>query len=297
MKSLTRIFILFFIVGIVLTIISFTSGLTFEMVEDYLNDDESYSDMMTYTTSLAISEINFDFDDRNIVVERVDSPELLITYYEHEDDTWTISEQNGILSIDQKRESNIRFMFNFKFTSRSLKTVKLYIPDIYELDLNLETHVGDIKIVNTNSSIKVLNIKSNTGDIDVLGGSYDEFTAVLDTGNIILSEMNLATILTSTETGNVRVEDSVLTGQLQITSQTGDIKVYNTIASGYDLDTSTGNIDYRYVQALDLRYDLKVTTGYIKIDGNKQGTRHSTTTGSVLFKAESTTGNIIVTTQ
>lgn len=251
-------------------------------------------------------------------------------------DTWTFEVVGSTYAVKQKEKVGFFNFLNYKFVSEDIKTVHLYIPNDVTYTMNLETSVGAVRVeFDEVITIKDLTVTSNTGsvyvknvfveslhattdtgyvmikDVESLGviivdsdtGSLsltdiiaESFELDSDTGSITLTRTEASTLIASVETGRITVIDSSFLGDVDIHTSTGDININDTIASSFDLSSSTGDVGFTSTTFGDYRYDLRTSTGTIRVDGSNQGDRHSTTTGTVLIKVEVSTGNITINT-
>ncbi|TNF07346.1 MAG: hypothetical protein EP317_04905 [Bacillota bacterium] len=338
MKTLHKIILITLSVGILFIVISIIGGLNIPIIGGFFNEDEAYGEELGYESSTEIDTIDFEFDDRHVNVTYIESGQISFSYYEHEDDTWTFSEENGVLSVIQTRKFSFFAGFNFKFSSREVRTVDLFIPLDMIDNLSINTHVGDIDLDLGGMVLVDVKLSSDTGDVEATMFESETLELSTDTGNIELSDADISTTIdvsndtgdirlenvsavqidcsTSTgniyldevsaealelrnSTGNINIQDSEILTSIKATTSTDNISVENTNALSYDLRTSTGNVIFNHddLSGVTIKYDLIVSVGNITIDGQSQGTRHSTATGDISIKASSSTGNIRIRTQ
>lgn len=257
MKLLSKIILLGFISGVVLTIIAISNGVNLNNLESYFIDDSEYGEAIIYTNSATIDTLNLDLITKDIKVVASTSDHIVITYYAHEDDTWTVNEANGTLSIVQTSKPFTVHWFNFKFPSAEVKTVKVEVPTFLIVDYAFSVVTGDINLSNINAS-----------------------------------NIDMATI-----TGDINIESSTIESKIDLSVITGDIIINNTNASSYDLSSTTGDIEFSNSSVLALTYDLSVVTGKIIVNENNQGNKHLTTSGTIPIKAKVITGDIIISVQ
>jgi DUF4097 and DUF4098 domain-containing protein YvlB len=238
----------------------------------------------------------------------------------------------GIYSFEQDEKEQLFSFWNFKFTPRELTEVHVYIPTTWVIDLNVESAVGSIKleqditvdllyvelvshtgsIILENANVKSLSLHTDTGGIVVknvvseeeIGLSSNTGSVTLtnitgtaisiytDTGSAKLSEVSGTGLIVEVGTGKIQVSNSAFSGHLILDTATGDIDIYHVTGTSFEMDSATGDVTFTASDLSLYRYDLRTTTGDITIDGQDQGTRHSTTTGSILIKASVDTGDI-----
>lgn len=319
MKWISRTLIILLLLSTLMILGALFGGMNFSVVSNFFKDDEAYGDIKEFEASELIIELSINFDDRNIVIEYIESGSLSLTYYEHEKDQWSINEEDGKLTITQKRTFSLLNNFTFKYTSREVKTVTIFVPLNTLLVLDAHTDVGDVSINLSDSELTTVELSTDTGNISVKDLIITQnLIANSDTGNISLEFVEAQTMVISCDTGRVKIDDSKAetitvsnsTGDvvikrteannlLKVTTQTGRVDVRNTSSINYQLKTSTGNIYFEYTELASetISYDLKVSVGTIYLNSQSQGNRHQTTSGDISIKAESSTGNIRIITQ
>lgn len=336
MKFLIKLVILIFFVGLILTAVAFFGGVNLGNLSEYFIDDEDYGDPIVYVVSETIDTLDVDLDNRNIVVTTTTGDDIIVTYHEHEKDTWSLTETSGTFTITQTTKPIFFNWFNFKRASYEVITVYLEIPEDMILDYSLKSGVGDLVYIegpevihdfyvnlNTgelrleNASINDLMIslntgamtlsdliiandidaKTDTGSIELTNITADEILLDTDTGRIELNNLSANQVDAQSDTGRIELNDSIILGSVDLSTSTGNVTVSDTVATGYDLSSSTGSIRFTSETAMDLRYDLDTSVGNITINGDDQGTRHSTSSGTILLKAKVSTGNITVSVQ
>ncbi|HAX02124.1 MAG: hypothetical protein A2Y45_09760 [Tenericutes bacterium GWC2_34_14] len=238
----------------------------------------------------------------------------------------------GIYSFEQDEKAQLFGVWNFKFTPRELTEVHVYMPSTWVLDLNVESAVGSIKleqdvtvdllyvelishtgsIILENTNVKSLSLHTDTGGIVVtnvvseeeIGLSSNTGSVTLtnvtgtaisintDTGSAKLSEVTGTGLIVEVGTGDIKVSNSAFSGNLILDTVTGYIEVSHVTGTSFELDSATGDVIFTASDLSLYRYDLRTTTGDITVDGQDQGTRHSTSTGSILIKVSVDTGDI-----
>lgn len=253
-------------------------------------------------------------------------------YEKENKDTWTFDDTvDGVYTIIQK-EKYEWFSFNYKFTPSDLKQVHVYIPSNWVLSFNIETNTGFIKMQFDNETIvsdvtlasntgsvyvthvnaSSLDLKTDTGSVIVRDSiSSSSIKADSDTGNVVLTDVQGQGLILTTDTGNitltnvsslsadcdvdtgsVTITDTQFDSTLNIRTSTGDVILNEVVASSFMIESSTGDVKVTSSDTSEYRYDLETDIGNIKIDGQSQGDRHTTSSGTILFQVEVSTGNI-----
>lgn len=336
MKFLVKLVLLIFFVGLILTAVAFFGGVNLANISDYFVDDEDYGDPIEFVMSEPIDTLNVELSDRNIVVTTTTGDDIIVTYHKHEKDTWSLSETGGTFTITQTTKPIFFNWFHFRAASYEVITVYIEIPADLVLDYSLDSDVGDIVYIegpenandfyansNTgevrieNASLSQLIVRMNTGTItlsdlvivgdidaktdtgtiDLTNISADELLLDTDTGRVELNNVSANQVDAQSDTGRIEMSDSTILGLVNLSTSTGNVTITDSVATGFDLSSSTGSVRFTSATHLDLRYDLDTSVGNILVNGDDQGTKHSTSTGTILLKARVSTGNITVSVQ
>ncbi len=336
MKFLIKLVLLIFFVGLILAVVAFFGGVNLGNLGDYFIDNEAYGDPIEYVSTTTIDTLNVELDTRNILISVTVGDEFIVTYHEHEKDTWSIDETDGTLTITQTTKPVFFNWFNFKTASSEVLTVYIEIPADLVLNYSLSSNVGFITYVDgpqlaneiyansntgevqiedvTMNSLMVrmntgtitlsnlvitgdLDAKTDTGHIELDHLSADEIILDTDTGRVEMNAISAYQVDARSDTGRVEMNDSVILGLVDLSTSTGNVTVVDTVATGFDLSSSTGNVRFTSATSMDLRYDLETTTGSVSVNGDDQGSKHSTSTGTILLKVKVSTGNITVSVQ
>jgi len=238
----------------------------------------------------------------------------------------------GSYELVQKEKFNFFNFTLFKTVSKDRLTIEIEMPETWLLDLELSTNVGEIKIDHESViTHKSLNLDSNTGSIFVKNVTIDSFVGDVDTGSITLinatvngnvfaksstgkvtlnkvigTDFNLSTSTGSIEltdvtsndldatvsTGRITASILNLDGDLKLRTSTGNIILSLFVADSIKLSTSTGEMKITVESLTPYNLDLNTSTGKVFVDGNNQGTRHTSSSGTIDLEATASTGDI-----
>jgi len=221
-----------------------------------------------------------------------------------------VSEANGVLNIDARpvgsvitgsnfswsrggafvgrhgmgwvREGDRRFFdFNFDFSNfwqfgGISNAVRVYVPSGVSV-IEARSVSGSVRIENINTTS--LNLQSTSGSVNVNGGTHAD------------------TRLQSTS-GSVRFEGH-LTGSLEARSTSGGVRVtdYSTqFAAGSEINLRSTSGSVRFTTAAPasaFRYSMSVTSGSMRVDGNRISGRNTHGgSGDIPINASSTSGGV-----
>lgn len=277
-------------------------------------EDDSYGELLTYESEETTDMLEIDLDIRHIEIIMTDEDFITLTYHEHEDDTWQISETDGTMTVKQNRKTTFKF-FQFGTADDELVQLEVYLPKSFNGSMDLFTAVGRIEIdpaellniesldVHTNvGQVKLenivitddLTIDSSTGDISVESVAADTVEISVSTGKVTLEDVQTGDLDIRSSTGSVKVINGTITGDLDVENSTGDIVISNTTARAFDLRSSTGSITMTVFDDSEFSFDLETTLGDVTVFGTDQGRRHVDTDGDVPIKARVSTGSITI---
>jgi len=333
MKFLVKLLLVILVLGLVLAAAGFFMGMNIAELETFFDDNDSYGEQIVLTIDDELDELIINASTRHIHLIVTTENYMTIKYYKHDRDTFTFPD-NGVGSYELVQKEKYSF-FNFalfKTVSKDRLTIEIEMPEPWLLDLELSTHVGEIKLDHeTVTTHKNLVLDSNTGSIYVKNAIIDSFHGDVDTGAITLinvtvdgnvyaksstGKVTLNTVTAnnidlSTSTGSIEITNMIandldanvstgritaseldLSGDLVLKTSTGSIILSRFVADSIKLSTSTGEMKVT-VQSLALyNFDLKTSTGKVYVDGNNQGTRHTTSSGTIDLDATASTGDI-----
>ncbi len=312
MKRILRILFLVFGLGMLLIVVGIVTGASFTPIFGFFNEDDKYGDLMTYEVTDYVDTIRIDTSVRDLSVVLTDDEDLYMTYYEHEDDTWVIDEEDGVLLVEQDRKVRFR-LFNFGFSSSEFRELTVYLPRDGDYALDFRTQVGKIdlafaeveafesvRIQSSTGNITLKNldvaadfeVKTQTGSMDLDKITCQDLEAMVSTGKMTLENIAANALDLTNSTGKIQVSDSVIANDVNAQNSMGDIVMTRVTASAFDLESSTGSIEVILDSALSIEFDLRTTLGEVEVFGQDQGQKHVTNTGDIILKASVSTGSI-----
>ncbi len=162
-----------------------------------------------------------------------------------------------------------------------VSTGDTYIYKLGAKSLTTEGDTGDFiaKDVAANEGVK---IKRTTGETELDGMNVGgELSITATTGDIELSGVRCADLVTRADTGDLSLEDVLASGKFDIKSETGDVEFARCDAAEIYVDTETGDVEGSLLS--DKVFIVKTTTGSVRVPDTITGGRCeiTTTTGDV----------------
>lgn len=293
MKLFKTMIVFFIVAGILLVIGGIAMGASFGDITTLITNDEDYQLVDPYTYQETIQTLEVDVTTRNVVIVPSEDDSISVSYYEKEDDIWSVTLVDHVLKVTLDEEFTINHWFSWSFASREVLTLTISIPASQSFDIDAMTNTGDI-IVNHFLNVGDLNLKTDTGRIDI--EDIDAASATLDTatGSVHYDLGHIDTKLSiDTNTGSVYIT-SVEVYQIDVNVDTGSIYLNQVDASKIDLKSNTGSI---YTTDLDLTnrtLKLQTDTGTVKVNNLSEGNEYNLvlTDSNYYLNATTDTGSI-----
>jgi len=284
MKAVIKILIFLFVIGIIMAVSGFFLGLNITSLSSFFNDDASYGEELSYElVEEDIEKIVMNLDQRHIHYILTDEEVLSLTYYAKEDDTWTFDIEDGVFSVIHKERQGIRNWFNYKYVSKPILTLTVYVPKTWVIALELSTGTGEILIV-TEDQKTFLDVKlvSGTGNVRISDATMKSLSVTVSTGNVTINDLTVdEEFKVVTSTGNQNINRMVVSDETTLRSSTGQINVTNLTTDKLTMTNSTGRI---FINESSIQNELSAitSTGDVKV---------SLTTASQ-FVLRASTGNV-----
>lgn len=259
-----------------------------------------------------LSEVTISYDEEPVTFYQSDNNELVIKEYmtEHKERYFANVKQSGNrLHISEGWKPFLKNSFT--------RYIEVYFPNNYQENLTVATTNGNITITDADLNLSSLRIDSTAGtvhlssaDASVIYLSTTSGTLDLETisGEQIKLETTSGTITCekldgnvtyTTTSGDIDVKSAVGYGSYQATNSGNINIVYSNVTGNLTLFNKNGNIDLTLPQNLAFAFDAttkngSVTTSFqenVSIDGH---TTYGTIGSSpaVAVKAETKNGNI-----
>ena len=249
-----------------------------------------------------IKSINIDTVNVDVVVESSNSNNIEVSYFDSNISQYKITDNDGTLVIKEQDDNILKLNFNFITKKKDLiiKVPKKLVPE-----LELSNNVGNVKLSNLN--LTNATITSNVGNIKLeklnitnlsvdnsagntvisdINSENGEFNINSQSGNINLTNFNIANIKTSF--GSTSLNDSS-SNKFNIESSTGNININDLNNSSVESITckiSTGNIDAKNINASKL-ISLEARFGNIYADISDKEDNYSSSGNTYYSKSGS----------
>ena len=275
------------ILGIVLTVIGYTSGAVFSIVttDDGLKAID-VKEIQTISEELSpFSDIDVDLDDADFEIIPSDTYKIEILSHKELETGFTYKVQNNKLLIESDG-LDVRF-FNISLGGIPITKIKIYYPkdttfntinvtnkfgDIHLNGINsnhLTIYSGDGNITTTNVKLDKFEIKNNFGDILVSNVETKNLVINMNDGDLQLMKVVAEAITITNQFGDMDVSDLNSRG-LKITSIDGDIKIQGLLLGKSNIKSNFGDVDLQVTnKESELSYNITNSFGDIIVNLNE----------------------------
>ncbi|MDL2292143.1 DUF4097 domain-containing protein [Acholeplasma sp. OttesenSCG-928-E16] len=302
-----------FVIGLSLFAASCFMGTTFSEYRDMILDEENYEEkIIVHQYNEDEIKLDFNLSSKNVVFQYEETSEITIKYYENiEKDEVVNTYQDGTLAFSIKRKwyFNIYFL-PFLTEKYDLMTVTLPKDIVFE-NFKIKVSSGNITIPSLKVNDKI-DLLTSSGKINVNDINTNGFYTEVNSGNVVINNLITSDIQARISSGNLSVNNvtcnnmtiNMNSGNAHIkyaTVKNADVRIQSgnlvfdnskvdnfsnlKISSGIvtlnkveltniNATVSSGSLKLNIKDAKDFEYDLKASSGSIKINGQGQGSRY-----------------------
>ena len=224
-----------------------------------------------------IEKLKIELDSSDVNVFFTEESELKVIQYSYKelkgDEEFKVDKTSSNITIRKKNNIHFSFFYVNKIV------LDVYIPKMYEKELDISAVSGDIK---TNENLKFDNLKiySTSGDIEMGDIQAQNINVETVSGEIDLQKLESNKIRLKTVSGDISVESAK--GEIEAKSVSGNIDIEN-IDGNVELSSTSGDIESKDFKITG-KSMVKSTSGNIRMDINDES--------NCQIKAKSTSGNI-----
>ncbi|SFD16957.1 DUF4097 family beta strand repeat-containing protein [Clostridium uliginosum] len=239
---------------------------------------------------ISLNKINLDFSSSEIVVQTTDEPNMRIVQKSArnltDDEKFTVIKQDNEVTIKTNNLQKHFTIFNF---GSSEQKIEVYIPKNYNKDLYIQSSSGNIEF-NSDINLDSLSCIARSGNLVVENTiNAKDINLKASSGNIDVESLISKTYKINTDSGNIKINSLVGSGELQASS--GNIRVnYKDISEYSNVSAHSGNVNLVIPEGLSFEFNGKCTSGDIKSSfdlnyKNKKGNEATAQIGSALIKS------------
>lgn len=287
MKTIQRIAGVFLLLGIIIGgIVLVRTGGDFSR----LNNETVEQKEKSFQAS-QMKELNFDMSSTDVeVVGSADTDKVVIKYPESKKQSYSITEENGKVTITEKHDRIFNFFrFDIDFFNLKKWTIQIVLPVDSLETLTLNGASGDVDISKLVIK-KNLALSLRSGDVYLQDTTVAGETSVrLSSGEIELTNIVSKDLYLKASSGDMNIERVTVANQSTMEVTSGDI-VLSQFKAGQktDLSTTSGDISGSLVgRMIEYTIQSKVTSGDNSLPQHLEG-------GSKQLRVEATSGDITI---
>ncbi|MDO5078856.1 hypothetical protein EII38_00435 [Streptococcus minor] len=287
MKTIQRIAGVFLLLGVIIGgIVLVRTGGDFSR----LNNETVEQKEKSFQAS-QMKELNFDMSSTDVeVVGSADTDKVVIKYPESKKQSYSITEENGKVTITEKHDRILNFFrFDIDFFNLKKWTIQIVLPVDSLETLTLNGASGDVDISKLVIK-KNLALSLRSGDVYLQDTTVAGETSVrLSSGEIELTNIVSKDLYLKATSGDLDVDRVIVANQSTMEVTSGDI-VLSQFKAGQktDLSTTSGDISGSLVgQMIEYTIQSKVTSGDNSLPQHLEG-------GSKQLRVEATSGDITI---
>lgn len=229
-------------IGILLTIVGFSSGAKFAITNTkdgfkVLNSEDLVSEEFSLGS---FTNINSNLDD--IDIEIIPSNEYKLKIQRPRDVEIDHKVENDTLFIEEVEQSHQpKFLVNLTLTSLPQTVIKVYVPkNVHFSEIAINNQFGDIEMEGITSGN--ITIDSNDGDITFNDVQINSLTINNQFGDITGRNVSVKELLMNLKDGDVEF-DSIHADSTVIKNQFGDMTFRNLTSNGFSIQSNDGDLD------------------------------------------------------
>ena len=271
------------IVGFLLMIVGIcVSKFNFNEIFNSINEANmiNYEKKEYVVKNTDISTVYIDTNDESVIILPSDDDTIKIIYYDEDKKTYTISEDNGKLSMIVNRTYNF---LNFGYTPIDIN-VKVYIPkdlivfyDINTSNSKIEINsleAENIKFKTSNGKIVLdkiisnkINLKTSNSKIVLNEVKANEINGDTNNGKLDLNNINCLKLDFKTSNSGAYIKNVKSRDKLWIKTSNGNINYTNSLSNDINLKTSNSNVTVNIGFSIsDYNKDFKTSNDSIKLN-------------------------------
>ena len=242
-------------------------------------EESAYTQKEFACAADAVTAIAVDGFVGEVSIFPVEGDEVILHWYDGEQQKWNVRLEDGVLKADCMDEKNWVFQIGVRLSDKNFDCLSIGLPEgiapegmlkattgkiscqgVRFSALTAECSTGGIALENVDVSGEV-RLKATTGAIQLADVRAGDMEAIASTGSVKLRSVSAGELTVKLTTGLVQLED-VTARKIGATASTGDIRMEHVSADAFELRTTTGDIDGSISQAMkEFTIDSDTATG------------------------------------
>ena len=246
--------------------------INFKNIQNFKFDNVS-NNLVDSKEISTLKDLDIKTDVVDISIEESDINNIKVELYSDNPKYYEITENENNLKVVLEEKNRVGFNF-----FRKIPKVIIHIPSNYNKNIVVNSSVGDVKIDNFPyatlnakldvGDLKIKHIKNATANLrigDIKIDNINKLTTDLKTGDVKIQ--NIKEINAKVKTGDVKINS--LNGYVNITSNTGDVKIQDAIIyKNSKIDSRVGDVKINNIKGCYI--NAKTRIGDTKVDNKER---------------------------
>ncbi|MBQ7106743.1 MAG: DUF4097 family beta strand repeat protein [Clostridia bacterium] len=216
----------------------------------------------TYEIGDAFTNISIKTDTADIIFALSDDGKCKVECYEEENAKHSVTVKDGTLTVELIDK---KAWYDYIGINLGSPKITVYLPKTEYSSLLIKEHTGDI-VMPKDFNFEDVNISLSTGDVDFCASALRLIKIKTSTGDIRVENISVGALDLSVSTGKVTVTGANCVGDITVGVSTGkayftDVKCNNITTNG-----NTGDITFKNVVAKQ-NFSIERSTGDVTFDG------------------------------
>ncbi|GHV00173.1 hypothetical protein FACS1894211_06920 [Clostridia bacterium] len=241
-----------------------------------------------YPAENAVSAFDIGVRSADVEVKRGAVDTVRVEYDDRFDGEFTVTETDGSLKIRQNAPKtwfslDIGWVLNIFDGNWDDGKVTVTVPeDAAEFD-TIKLSASSGKIVCAGLSAETLNVSVSSGGVKIADGAFGKADLNAASGDISVSDVQAGGLAARSNSGKTQLTD-VECGSFTGSSSSGNVALTSCAVKTVDFTVSSGNLTIdglRGADAGNTAFDITVSSGGVKIFGERKGGRRYTNAPAV----------------
>ncbi len=219
----------------------------------------------TYNVETEVKKVTLEDSACDVTIKSTEEENLYFEYSEIEGKyTYVITMNNQTGSLVVRRKDSRKGFVKGTFTTTP-KTI-VYVPETYEIEIDVKVNVGNIKLEDVNLTSGKVELTSgniNIDDIETSGALELKSTA----GNIEVSNSIINDFSSDLHSGSYDVKSSTFAEKVKLVGYASSVTLENITSDNINVEVTTGDVEY-FNAEVKKALNITVTTGDIDISLN-----------------------------
>ncbi|MFD0828306.1 LiaG family protein [Neobacillus sp. M.A.Huq-85] len=173
----------------------------------------------------------------------------------------TVNEDGDTVEVTVKK----KWFDWFDWTPFEKKTLKVYIPETYQQDMEIDLGSGNLEFSGKSMKLDKLSVDIGSGNMNLDNLTVNHFIHDGSSGNVHIDSLTSKTGTFDLSSGNLDIQHYI--GKIDGDVSSGGAKIQvDKLTDSIDLDLSSGNVNLNLPNDADFVLDGEVSSGNISCD-------------------------------